>query len=58
MVRILGFPCWGPGSILGLGTEISEAVRYDRKKKKNYIFSHGLKCQTCIVPDVGSYSGS
>ena len=32
MVRILGFHCWGPGSVPGWGTEIPQAGCVAKKK--------------------------
>ena len=34
MVRIWGIHCRDPGSILGWGTEILQAVQHGQKKKK------------------------
>ena len=33
VVRIWHFHCWGPGSIPGQGTKISQATRHGQKNK-------------------------
>ena len=39
VVRILGFHCYGLGSVTGQGTEIPQAAQRGKKKKKRYKLS-------------------
>ena len=41
MVRILGFHCWGPGSIPGQGIEIPQLHSKTRKKEKRMFRMNG-----------------